>query len=251
MKQSHNQGSSKQRRLVSMKWNVAVASLVASLAICSQSFGFDLLDRMLGGSGCGCASSCCETQSTCCDVGPSCGCDMVSACDPCGDPCCNKPLIEVNLPKIRPLFKINRSCGCGGCEVIAPTCGCDMTPSCGCGAAPSCGCDMTPSCGGCGSCCGKKKLSLGLLDKIFACKKGCGCASMGPSCGCDMTPSCGCDATPSCGCGGAVHMHSAPATPAPAPAPVAEGDSASLPPTPIVDPSAFVSPRNVLKVSNR
>ena len=211
-----------------MKWNIAVVALVTSLTLSTQSFGADLLDRMLGGSGCGCASSCCEAQVSCCDVGPSCGCDMGPSCgcDPCGT-ACHKPLIEINLPKIRPLFKINR---CNSCNSCAPACGCDMTPTCGCDMTPSCGCDP------CNSCCSKPKFRLGLLDRIFA-KKNCGCTS----CGCEAT--CGVDA---CGCGGAVHSHAEPA-----PAPAAEGDSASLPPTPIVDPSAFVAPRGVYKISNR
>ena len=51
-----------------MKWNIAVASLVMSVALCSQSFGFDLLDRMLGGSGCGCDTQCCETAEDGCEV---------------------------------------------------------------------------------------------------------------------------------------------------------------------------------------
>ena len=43
-----------------MKWNIFVGSLVLSIAACTQSFGFDLLDRMLGSSGCGCETSCCS-----------------------------------------------------------------------------------------------------------------------------------------------------------------------------------------------
>ena len=30
-----------------MKWNILVSSLVLGLAVCTQSFGFELLDRML------------------------------------------------------------------------------------------------------------------------------------------------------------------------------------------------------------
>ena len=52
------------RRRLSMKWNIILSTVVVALATCSQSFGFELLDRMLGSSGCGCQSSCCETN--CC-----------------------------------------------------------------------------------------------------------------------------------------------------------------------------------------
>lgn len=232
-----------------MKWNIAIATLIASFTLCSQSYG-DLLDRMLGGSGCGCESSCCEATVDCCDAGPSCGCDAVgpscgcdavgpscgcdTACDPCNS-CCKKPLIVINMPKIRPLFKrCNTGCGCEA------SCGCDITPSCGCDTTPSCGCDTTPSCGcdPCNSC--RPKLRLGLLDKIFA-SRGCGCNS-GCEATCGVDP-CGCDS--GCGCaswGGGSDT---------APTPEAEGDSVSLPPTPIVDPSAFVAPGSVYRVSNR
>src|SRR5690606_41926598 len=57
----------KQRRRCSMKWNMVFGALVVSVGLCSQSFGFELLDRMLGLNDCGC-NSCCTAQ-------PSCGCD--------------------------------------------------------------------------------------------------------------------------------------------------------------------------------
>lgn len=236
-----------------MKWNIAIATLVATFTLCSQSYGFDLLDRMLGGSGCGCASSCCEASVSCCDTGPACGCDAVgpscgcdTGCDTGCDPCassCSKPLITINLPKIRPLFKsCNSGCASGcdvscGCDVVA-SCGCENTNACGCNTAPSCGCDP---CNSCNSGC-RPKLRLGLLDKIFA-SRGCGCGG-----GCEAT----CGADP-CGCstGCASWGGSSSDGGEMAPAPEAEGDSVSLPPTPIVDPSAFVAPGSVYRVSNR
>lgn len=247
-----------------MKWNIAIATLVATFTLCSQSYGYDLLDRMLGGSGCGCASSCCEASVSCCDTGPACGCDNVgpacgcdmtgpscgcdNACDPCASSCGRKPLISINLPKIRPLFKrCNSGCASAcdtscGCDVVA-SCGCDNTPTCGCNTAPTCGCDPCSSCNsGC-----KPKLRLGLLDKIFASRGGCGCGG-----GCEATcgaDACGCNSgCDGCGCAswGGSSMEGDTA-----PAPEAEGDSVSLPPTPIVDPSAFVAPGSVYRVSNR
>ncbi len=62
-----------------MKWNILVGSLVLGLGLSTQSFGMDLLDRMLGmnyNGGCD-KASCCETVS--CDPGPSCGCE--TGCD--------------------------------------------------------------------------------------------------------------------------------------------------------------------------
>ncbi len=64
-----------------MKWNILVGSLVLGLGLSTQSFGMDLLDRMLGmnyNGGCD-KASCCETS--CCDPGPSCGCE--TGCDAC------------------------------------------------------------------------------------------------------------------------------------------------------------------------
>jgi hypothetical protein len=204
-----------------MKLRVTLAAMLASMAICSQGFGFDLLDRMLGGSGCGCASSCCATP-----VGPSCGadngcgagcggmigpsCGADNGCGGMGLGCgngCRKKLLDfdvrcvslpvivpkINLPKIR-LPKLNRGCGgcadpCGGngCANMGPSCGADngCGAGCGCGnAAPSCGADN-----GCGA------------------GAGCGCGNVGPSCGADNGCGCG-NAAPSCGadngCGAAA-----------------------------------------------
>lgn len=232
-----------------MKWKLAIASLVASVAMCSQSYGFDLLDRMLGGSGCGCDVKCCETAAdpscgcngvvdpSCgCNgaVDPSCGCngavvDPSCGCNaPCGAKasCCRKITISIKLPKIRPL--LNRGCckpAC--CEAVDPSCGCNNAdPSCGCNAAadPSCGCNTAATCG-CEStpaCC-KPACRKGLLDRIFACKKKACCED--PCC---EDP--GCESK--CGCSGEA---------APAAAPAA-GETAPMPPAPMTDPAAFVSP---------
>ena len=84
-----------------MKWNMVFGALVVSVGLCSQSFGFELLDRMLGLNDCGCNScgngckkschrhchrslcdlfachkSCCKKScgNGCCNAEPSCGC---------------------------------------------------------------------------------------------------------------------------------------------------------------------------------
>ncbi len=82
-----------------MKWNM-LGALIVGICLTGQSYGFGLLDTMLG-CGCGCDSCepqcCCEKScgysDDCCDPGcgaaddccdPGCGC----ADDCCGDGCC-------------------------------------------------------------------------------------------------------------------------------------------------------------------
>ena len=176
-----------------MKFNIVVGSLVLGASLCGQSFGGDLLSRLLGGRGCGASSSCCDTSV----AGPSCGAETAS---PCGS---------------------GSGCGSGpscGAEMAAPCssgCGAPASASCGsgCGAASSCG--DASSCGS--SSCGapRKSILAGLhgmkvkvlcnLKSKLTCKSACG-----PSCGaesscdpCGSAPSCGsgCGAAPSCGSG--------------------------------------------------
>src|SRR5258708_40333204 len=95
-----------------MKWNIILGSMVLGLAMCSQSFGFELLDRMLGSNGCGCDTQCCETK--CCSK-PKC-------CQPkCCEPKCCKEKCH------QPLFG-------GGCKSKCCNNGCGN----GCGAAAPC-----------------------------------------------------------------------------------------------------------------
>lgn len=226
-----------------MKSKTLICTMVLSIGICSQGFGAGLLDRMLGASGCGCETKCCEAScgaeaAGCCEAAadPSCGCDngCDSGCDSgcsaapsCG---CDAPRASCRKPLLSGLLKARKkSC----CTSAAPSCGCDngcaaaADPSCGCdngcaaAAAPSCGCDS--GCTAAPSCC-KKRVSL--LARIFKCrKKSCGCDD-----GCAAAPSCGCDN----GCTGVVQAPSAPED-----APVeAAGEDAPNPPAPIVDPSA-------------
>src|SRR5687767_11907726 len=120
------------RRRRSMNRTSLFGSLVLGLAVCTPGFSFELLDRMLGYSGCGCDTSCCA--SSCCKSRchgrNRCGCDNG----------CGKGV----------------GCGCAaaapGCGVAAPSCGvaaptcAAAAPTCAgiaptCGAAPACGCD--------------------------------------------------------------------------------------------------------------
>src|SRR5215207_6514379 len=88
-----------------MKWNMVFGALVVSVGLCSQSFGFELLDRMLGLNDCGC-NSCCTAEA-------SCGCDK--GCEPA---CC----------------AAEPSC----CAAVEPACGCAAACEPACGCAPAC-----------------------------------------------------------------------------------------------------------------
>ncbi len=242
-----------------MKWNIFVGSLVLGLGLSTQSFGFDLLDRMLGADYGGCCekAACCETSCGC-EVDPGCGCDDGCATKGCGKAKCRRPLLDLFKS-----HKCNSGCadkccdvdpGCG-CEVVDPGCGCNdgcdskcgakkccrrplldlFKRSCKSGCADKC-CDVDPGCGcevvdpGCGcddGCsskgCGRKKLNL--LDRIFGCKR-CKTSCCEPACGCD--PGCGCE--PDCG----VPMKGF------SPKEADVDEAAPVPPAPVVDPSAFL-----------
>ncbi len=176
-----------QRRRCSMKWNMVLSALVVSVGLCGQSFGFELLERMLGLNDCGCNTCCTKTA-------PSCGCDKgtgPSSCEAAAAPSCG--CAAPAAP----------SCGCAAPAAAAPSCGCAApaaaAPSCGCAApaaaAPSCGCAApaaaAPSCG--------------CAAPAAAAAPSCGCAApaaAAPSCGCAAAapsePSCGSAGT---GCG--------------------------------------------------
>ena len=172
-----------------MKMNILVGSMLLSASLCGQSFGGDLLHRLLGGRGCGASSSCCDTSV----ADPSCGAEMA----PCGS-------------------------GCGA----GPSCGAEMAAPCGSGCAapscaPSCGaeiasCGSAPSCGVESSCCGPRRPILsalkaklcGLRSKLScnsACAPSCGAETAcdpcgtGPSCGAEMAAPCGSGCGSGCG----------------------------------------------------
>ena len=155
------------RRRFSMKWKMVLGALVVSAGLCTQSYGFELLDRMLGihhhSSGCNscCEPACCEPA--CCE--PTC-CEANACCEPA---CCEKSACCGN--------------GCGN-DCCEPSC-CEADACC-----DSC-CDT--------GCC-KKRCCL--LDRLFACKKRCCKSSCCDDC-CDDCCNGGCD---SCN-GGAAEEH--------------------------------------------
>ena len=178
-----------------MNWKLFSGSLVLSAVICGQSFGFELLNRMLGASGVGCDSSCCDAPPIGgCDAPPSCGCAAPPSCGPrCPMVCSCKPSA---VGCRTPLFGHCKQSGC-----------CDSGPACGCDARPSCGCS-------CRSC---PLLNLRLPSlNLFR-------GSCGYCCKTSCCNSCGCDAAPTCGCGHGHQGH---------PAQVPFGVKGLLPPPP-------------------
>ena len=145
-----------------MKRMIFLGALVLGVTVCSQSFGFELMNRMLGHRGC---ASCCEPG---CDAGN--GCAAEPGCG-AGNGCAAEP-----------------ACGAGN--------GCAAEPACGAGN----GCAAEPACGA-ASCCGlRKKHDLfgglkGLFEKLKRKHKGCCDSCCEPACGADN----GCAAEPACG----------------------------------------------------
>ncbi len=279
-----------------MKWNILVGSLVLSLGLSAQSFGGNLLDRMLGmnyNGGCDTAS-CCETSI--CDADPSCG--LESGCDSCAphakkcrktplldllrgcgkkksccDTGCSEPVCGHEDPCCGHEDPCEASCGvedpcssgcdsCGGCKKKCrrPLLGllknlrkskhrsCDSCCETSCGhedpCEASCGVEdpCSTGCDSCGSCSGKKRFRVSLLDRIFGrrCKKSSCCeASCGLESPCEA--SCGCEdpCEASCGCESGYGYEST--APAAADEPTEADDSDDeVGPAPVVDPSAFL-----------
>jgi hypothetical protein len=230
----------KQRRCGSMKRMMFLGALVLSVTVCSQSFGFELLDRMLGHKGC---ASCCEpgcdagAGNGCCEPGCDAGagngccepaCGAGAGCVDAGAGCCGVRKCRKHdlFGGLKGLFekckrKHRSCCGDSCCE---PACdagnGC-CEPACGAGngcAEPACGagngcaepaCDAgagccEPSCGAAASCCGVRKKCTpirDLLKAVHAAKKARRAGCCGASC-CEP----GCDAgngccEPACGAG--------------------------------------------------
>src|SRR3954469_16228082 len=112
-----------------MKWKTLVGALVVGVGLCSQSFGFDLLDRRLGHHGCGscCETNCCEAQPTCCEAAPAC-----NSCSSCGESSCGcesscgHGCHRIDLfAGLRGLFECHHHHGC--CE---ETSCCEAAPAC-------------------------------------------------------------------------------------------------------------------------
>ena len=195
-----------------MRWNMLLGALVISVGLSSQSFGFDLLDRMLG-LGCGCDScrprACCEKP--CGEAAaPACGCK--SKCrDGCGGQL---------LSRLGDLLPCNRGC----CEPKPKCCKpkpkcCKPKPKC-CKPKPRC-CKPKPKCCPKPKCGCRSRCGSGLLD-IFQSR-----------CGCRQKRCGGCNR-----CGGGNGE-------------IDDDEASPMPPAPTEDTSAMLqSSRRVLNVSS-
>jgi len=192
-----------------MKRMLFLGALVFGVTVCSQSFGFELLDRMLGHKGC---TSCCEPG---CDAGNGCCEPGCGAGNGCAEPACG-----AGNGCAEP------ACGAGnGCA--EPACGAGngcAEPACGAGngcAEPACdagaGC-CEPSCGAAKHCGKKKHRIADLLKAIHQAKKSrchkSSCCEPDCSAGC-CEPGCG--AEPACGAAACSACESSSVAPAPTP----------------------------------
>src|SRR6056297_1801838 len=258
-----------------MKRTIMTMTMVLGCTLCTQSFGFDLLDRMLGVKGCGTASNCCDVscEPACGVEATPCGCAAEPACG-CEAPVCGCPAEPACGFEIA-------DCGCAA----EPACGLEAA-GCGCAAGPTCGCEVAACDSGCAPC--GDHHGGGLLAKLFShrnhgCDSGCDIACGAPACGCEVAacesgcdslcgghnggllsrlfghlghnhgcdsgcdlgcePACGFEA-PACGCSGGYSVPSA------TPMPSVDQEAAPMPPAPIVDPSASVTKkRRVVQAS--
>ena len=222
-----------------MKWNIIIGSLVLSLALSTQSYGFELLDRMLGLNGCGCEAKSCETKADAkcgaekdkkgCDAKKSChrsllghlGCDAkkCDAKDKCGaekNGCdakkrCHGSLLGHHGCDAKNPGKPNNSKNTA--EAKGKPVRVEQTKKCGSGKEK------------------KKSCSKGcLLDHILSLGHGCD-EKKDDKCGAGHKKRCGCDAKSGKG------ESSAEVTP-------------PTPPAPVVDPSALLpSQRRVVHTS--
>ena len=154
-----------------MRSKTIFGALLVSVALCSQGFGFELLDRMLGLNcgGCGecnaCAKvTCCDPCTKACCPEPACcakpHCCEKACCDPCGK-CCRPTPVRDLFADIAHLFE------CKGCycePACCPEKGCCPEPC-----AKAC-CDK----GCCDPCCEPSCKHVKRCRKVRHCgDKGC------------------------------------------------------------------------------
>ena len=202
-----------------MKWQILVTSLVLSVAVSTQSFGFELLDRMLGINGF--ESKCCAEKAAKND----CSAKAKAAKNDCGakakaakSDCNGKSATQKSATQKDATQKSVRSLIRKGCD--------DKKASdCGEKAATQKGGDKTS-----------------LLDRIFACDRDCGGKSKSSGSATQKSATqksatqkdskCGAEKATKCGCGASAKS-----------AKTSKGGKAPkapMPPAPIVDPSAYM-----------
>jgi hypothetical protein len=224
-----------------MKWNIIIGSLVLAVCVSTQSYGFELLDRMLGLKGCGCEAKSCETKAdTKCgaekakdkakcgaDKAEKNGCDAKKKKDKCG---AEKAKCGADKDGKKDAGKPNNSQNAGDKEgkpvrvEKSNKCGSEKAKCQSKKKADKDGCDAKTKCRG------------SLLDHILSLGHGCddkACdgKKADDKCGAERKKKCGCDAA------GGKAESSAEVTPA-------------TPPAPVVDPSALLpSQRRVVHAS--
>ena len=164
-----------------MKWIFILGSVVLTLGLCTQSFGFGHRMNACGCDTacdtCGCEPSCgaapacgCETS---CGAAPACGCESNCCCPKmkyykkvchsrvkrCKTGCgCCKTKMCVTHVKYRRVLCPCKHCPddliCAACKpcgytTCTPICGCGCDAACGC--EPVCGCEPACGCAGGGS----------------------------------------------------------------------------------------------------
>jgi hypothetical protein len=257
-----------------MRGKTIFGALLVSVALCSQGFGFELLDRMLGlnNGGCGecnaCAKvACCEKACPqACEKACPQACETVCATATCGK-CkkCRATPVRDLFGDLKEMFEAKGTvCETRACAAPKACC---PEPAC---CEKACGCEKCckerkcrkPRCAekACGACC------------PAACEKACPKACE-PTCEptCETKTKChklyrrpvvellesifgtckkcgtgceaGCEVGCAAGCGG-----SAPAA-APAKAPVKAPEAAPLPQAPKADPSASIQSRGVYQAA--
>lgn len=207
-----------------MKWNILFGTLVLGLGLSTQSYGFELLDRMLGLNNYGaCQKDGCgaSQKGGCCGAAQK-GNGCADGCAQKGNGCCQKGDGKGACQKgcggyggcLGSLF-FNRGCGCGGKG--------------GCGATQKDGCDAcqkgASQKGGCG--CMRNRCRPTLFDSLFACNSCCRGGKGGKG-------DCGCGKGKTMSYGGGTSMESP-----------SDTEAAPVPPAPVVDPSAYLPYRSV------
>ncbi len=231
-----------------MKRTILMMAFVIGCGISSPSFGFDLLDRMLGiKCGTSCDTAACDAAPGECEEEPACGCEEPACgCEPApgaeeGPDCgCEEPVCgcEPAAEGCEAGCDSAASKNCGGLlsKLFPMMSGCDSSCDEGAEEDPDCGCEPAPgSEDACDSASAPK--CSGLLAKLFAScdSNSCDACDAGDEAG---EPDCGCE-EPACGCEPACGV-AAPATTMKA-API---------PAPVVDPSVRVSTnRRVIQAS--
>jgi len=231
-----------------MRSKTIFGALLVSVALCSQGFGFELLDRMLGlnGGGCGECNACAKV-APCEPCAKTCA--PVACCEKatCGERCkvCRPTPVRDLFANMKDLFEAK---------------GCQVDPV-GCCEAPKC--CPEPTCCEKPKCCHKVRCAKPCCEKACkACEPACCEKPCKPKChklyrrpvlellenlfGNDTCGEAGCEAA--CGgCGGTTVPGKAPVT-APAKAPE---QAAPLPsaPNPKPDPQASIQTRGIYQAS--